>query len=72
MRKLSVVAIVIAFVGVVGVGKAGANGGMGDPSVHQKEIQANCEAQRRGELPGYPSACPSWALDTPVQPRLSR
>jgi hypothetical protein len=72
MRKLSVLAIVMAFVGLAGVGPAAANGNMGDPSAHQRQIQETCDAQRRGEIPGYPSACPSWAIDAPVQPRLSR
>jgi hypothetical protein len=67
MRKLSVVAIVIAFVGFTGVGRAVANGNMGDPSAHQRQIQENCDAQRRGEYPSYPNACPSWAIDKPVQ-----
>jgi hypothetical protein len=72
MRKLLVLAIVISFVGFTGVGQAVANGNMGDPSAHQRQIQETCDAQRRGEIPGYPSACPSWAIDTPVQPRLFR
>jgi hypothetical protein len=67
MRKLSGVAIVIAFVGFAGAGQAMANGNMGDPSAHQRQIQETCEAQRRGEYPGYPNACPSWATDKPVQ-----
>jgi hypothetical protein len=72
MRKLLVLAIVISFVGFTGVGQAVANGNMGDPSAHQRQIQETCDAQRRGEIPGYPSACPSWAIDPQVQPRLSR
>jgi hypothetical protein len=72
MRKLSLVAMFMAFAGFAGVGQAVANGNMGDPSAHQRQIQENCDAQRRGEIPGYPSACPSWAIDTPVQPRLFR
>lgn len=72
MRKLSVMELLISFVGFADVGQAMANGNMGDPSAHQRQIQENCDAQRRGEIPGYPNACPSWAIDTPVQPRLSR
>lgn len=73
MRKLSVLAIVVAFVGFAGVGPAAANGGaMGDPSAHQREIQATCDAQRRGEIRGYPSGCPSWDIDPAVQRRSSR
>jgi hypothetical protein len=70
MRKLSVVAIVMAFVGFAS--EAAANGGMGDPSQHQRDIQSTCDAQRRGEIPGYPSGCPSWAIDSPVQSRNGR
>lgn len=72
MRNLSVATTVIAFVGIVGVDKAVANGGMGDPSAHQRQIQEICAAQKRGEIPGYPSGCPLWDLDPPVQPRNAR
>jgi hypothetical protein len=67
MRNVSIVAAAAVFVGLAGVGQAVANGSsMGDPSVHQREIQERCAAQKRGELPPYPNACPSWDADTPV------
>ena len=66
MRRLSILATVLAFVGFAGVDRAAANGNMGDAGAHQREIQAICDRQKRGEIPGYPSGCPSWAIDTPV------
>jgi hypothetical protein len=72
MRTLWLGAIVLSLVGFAGVGGAVANGNMGDPSAHQRQIQETCDAQRRGEIPGYPGACPSWATDPPVQKSRSK
>jgi hypothetical protein len=69
MRKLSILATVLD-IAIAGAGPAIAGGGMGDPSAHQRQIQETCDKQRRGEIPGYPSGCPSWAL--PVDSRTSR
>jgi hypothetical protein len=64
MRKSLLVALLSAAVGVIGLGQAFANGGgMGDPSMHMKEMNAECDAQRRGEAPPYPNLClPEYPL----------
>jgi hypothetical protein len=68
MRKVLHAAAFIGLASLAGAGQVRANsGGMGDPSVHQRQIQENCDKQRRGEIPGYPSACPSWAIASPAQ-----
>ncbi len=59
MRKLSIVAIVLAS-GLAGVSPSLANsgsGGMGDPSAHMRYMQEICDQQRRGEYPRYHDAC---------------
>jgi hypothetical protein len=66
MRRLSIVAVVIALIGFGGTGNAFAMGNMEDPSAHQRQIQDTCDTQRLGEIPSFPNACPSWAIDKPV------
>ncbi len=64
MRKFSRIALFFAAAGVVSAGPAFANGGgMGDPSTHIREMNAGCDAQRRGEAPPYPNLClPEYPL----------
>jgi hypothetical protein len=58
MIRFSMAAIGAAWVCVSGVGPAfAASGGMGDPSAHTRELNAICDAQRRGEYPRYHEAC---------------
>ncbi len=57
MRYLSIIALLAASLGYVGVGEAFAMGGMGDPSTNQRENNARCDAQKRGEYPRDHNAC---------------
>jgi len=56
-RNVQKMIISMAIVGFVGVGSAAAGGGMGDVNAHVKELNAICDAQRRGEVPATPSLC---------------
>jgi len=67
MRNLSFVVIIMAVVGLASVGQAAANGNMGDPSAHMRQMEETCAAQKRGEYPKDHNACPSWDIDKPVQ-----
>ena len=57
MLRILQVASIFAAVAFVGAGPAAAGGGMGDVSAHMKEINAICDAQRRGEAPPTPNMC---------------
>jgi hypothetical protein len=65
MRKISFIAAVVSLVGALSVGEANAGGGMGDPSVHMRDMNALCDRQLRGEAPPGPSAC---LPDVPLGP----
>jgi hypothetical protein len=72
MRRFSIFATGLAFLGFAGADGAAAAGNMGDPSAHQRELQEICDKQKRGEIPGYPSGCPSWDIDPPANSKASR
>ena len=57
MRKSSILALAAIAAALSSPGPAAANGGMGDSSAHVREMQAICEAQKRGEIPRNPDAC---------------
>jgi hypothetical protein len=56
MRNLSIVLLIVASFALSGIGSAVA-GNMGDPSAGMRQMQAICDAQRRGEYPRYHDAC---------------
>ncbi len=57
MRKIIVVSVLAAAIGLLGAAPAFAGGGMGDPSAHLKEMNAICELQKRGQAPRNPDVC---------------
>lgn len=74
MRKISRVQWFIVAAGLVSAGPAFATGGgMGDPSTHIREMNALCDAQRRGQAPPNPNMClPEYPLAPVARDRHDR
>ena len=77
MRNLSTVVLIVASFAVSGIGSAVAgnmsNGNMGDPSAGMRQMQAICDAQRRGEYPRYHDAClPDYPDRSGIAPTAPR